>query len=299
VGCGLLLLLAACTNDFSRFKFKDAPTSQSGSGGSQLPLRDAGTDAKGMFEIDGGSMNPRKDSGSNTGKPEGGKGSEMNRDSGGHESSSNAGTGMPQPMNDSGLPHDADSDDDADTPPDAQLPDAQAEAGMETPDTGTVHEDAATQEVLECTTAIMNEQAPDACTNCSCAKCTNTVLDCLTRGNAYDNDLCKAVYLCAVRARCHDWDCYCRDNDQSCRRNPTAPGNGPCTDEMNMAAGGDRQAVETAHIEKKASNPLVRALHAVQCTLGAPMDAIDGMVMPQCDSTDCPPAPAAVPEIIQ
>ena len=103
--------------------------------------------------------------------------------------------------------------------------------------------------VAECYGLIGNEQATEACTNCACEQCTDKVLDCLTRGLSYDNDMCMAAFLCSVRARCTGWDCYCGPGDSSCRRNPTVGGSGPCTDEMDRAAGGDRLLqADAAHL---------------------------------------------------
>jgi hypothetical protein len=121
------------------------------------------------------------------------------------------------------------------------------------------------------------------CRSCTCGQCTDPALDCLMRADAYERTACTELWKCAIANNCHDWDCYCKS--QRCRMTPSAPGDGPCFMQMEMAAGGDREAVNAAHLNDDPKNPLVRAIRAIGCSVGTPAGSVGGMIAPMCQDS--------------
>lgn len=251
---GLLLFAFAgsCTKDFSHFQFSGQSGHDGGNGGA-----DAGTLPSKVLDS---SMPEPADGSAGMDAPKGGS------------SGSKAGAGgaggrhtMPSTGGRGGT-----GGDDLDS----SVPEGGAPS-MPPPDAGPpTSED-------QCNAAypmLLDDRA--ACRTCTCEQCTDPALDCLTRADAYERTACTELWKCAIANNCHDWDCYC--TSQRCRMTPSAPGDGPCFMQMEMAAGGDREAVNAAHLNNDPKNPLVRAIRAIGCSVGTPAGSVGGTMAPMC-----------------
>jgi hypothetical protein len=134
-------------------------------------------------------------------------------------------------------------------------------------------------ETLQCTNAWNAAHLPGtACRGCACDACVGTVLSCLTSGTPQDRAACAAVYACALQHHCHDWDCYCTSS--RCAM-PSEPGDGPCATEIALAAGG-HDHVSAVHRDNNPTQPLVKAVRAIGCSIGVPRGSVGGLVIAQC-----------------
>jgi hypothetical protein len=136
-------------------------------------------------------------------------------------------------------------------------------------------------DTLECTRdwSATSSDTP-VCRDCACDRCSSSALDCLSRGSVQERALCTALFGCALRHACHDWDCYC--STSKCYTTTTAPGDGPCVSEMNAAAGGQHDRVSAVHRENDPSQPLVKAVRAIGCSIGVPLGSVGGSMTGKC-----------------
>jgi hypothetical protein len=125
---------------------------------------------------------------------------------------------------------------------------------------------------------------PTACEACTCQSCVDPVLDCLTRPEEPVRALCRRVLDCAIRNGCRDWDCYC--SSQRCIATTSAAGDGPCVEAIHAAVAGGREAVNAAHRDNNPTHPLVLAVRARSCSVGAPAGSVggatEGACLPEC-----------------
>jgi hypothetical protein len=130
--------------------------------------------------------------------------------------------------------------------------------------------DAGAQPDPTCVTAWTDTTpGPASCGDCACSACTAPVLACLMQGSASEQSLCHDVVACALESGCRD-DCYCQSAQCGA---PDATGDGPCAAQMSAAAGGGGRNQVTQILSAADPNePLVRAMQAVQCVLGASSD---------------------------
>lgn len=270
-----LSFIVGCTKDFSRFQFRDAPPAvkQETAGTAGNASRAGSESALGRTEIGGTTAKPMAGaSGSATGGRLGGN-SQM--DAGAAKagtaatSSTQAGAG--------GRGAVGPADEDAGMQPDAQMP-IDASQPPPPPDAGPSIEQ-------QCSTSATREleDLDLGCTNCACSSCAASVLPCLEQGDSIYDRPCRDLLKCAATHGCHDWDCYC--STSGCRSNSEADGNGPCFEEMNAAAGDtrDRAAVNAAHSAKDPSNPMIMAIKATSCMLGAEHGSVMGACESACD----------------
>lgn len=238
-------LAAGCTDDFSRYKF----TAQSGHDGG-VRSGGAGVDAQAANEQLDAQM-PAEGAGVGGGTSNPDASVQQPHDAGPQNSGGR--TAMP--------PHAGKPSQQLPDDVDAQTPDRDAEVvGV---DAGPPSDEVMCREALE----TLGEQT-SACSECSCQACLEPALDCLVRGDDGARARCAAVWSCAVRSGCHDWDCYCES--ARCLNTPSADGDGPCAVEMNAAAGGGRAQVNDAHFDHDLGTPLMRAVEARGCTVGIP-----------------------------
>ena len=267
-----IALVGACTKDFSRFQFRDLPpVAKSETGGSSGNASKAGRDASPGRNQLGGTPSKAGTSGSQYA----GRGGTMRMDGGAGPVAARGGTTAAQAGSGSGRGAPAPNDDDAGMRPDAQMP----------PDASQPARDAGPTEEQQCATSASRDLADIAsgCSACACDACAASVLPCLEKGDVYERP-CRDVLSCSVSHGCRDWDCYCLN--EACRDDPEAAGDGPCVEEMNAAAGGslDRAAVNAAHSDKDASNPMTMALKATSCILGSGRGPLTGACETACES---------------
>lgn len=271
-------LSGACTKDFSRFQFRDAPNtkpdlrggapgSSAGSGGSEGVL--------GRNQIAGASGKAA------AGANGAGRGAIIRMD-GDAGVSARGGMSAAQGGSSAGRKALAPMDEDAGMHPDAQMP---MDASLPRVDASQPPVDAGPTVEQQCTTSAARELADLAsgCTSCACGACAASVLPCLEQGDSVYERPCRDLLKCAVSHGCHDWDCYCSTPD--CRADDADQGDGPCVEEMNAAAGTsrDRAAVNAAHAEKDPSNPLTMAIKATTCMLGSEHGSVSGACETTCD----------------
>jgi hypothetical protein len=138
------------------------------------------------------------------------------------------------------------------------------DAGADEPDVDAEVESAG----LQCETR-WNEDlgVSPACRECSCDRCAQPVIDCVTLGDERERQLCETVFLCAMENACQDYSCYCATT--GCN-NPSASGDGPCAQAMDQAAGGNRAEVDKLRGADPPDyeQPLMRAVRAIGCVLG-------------------------------
>lgn len=274
VGWSVLWLVAACTDDFDRYRFTNQELPDAGRLG-----RGSSTEPSAENELpespepsEGDSANPGDSSPPTDPPPDEAAPIDENPppesqppESGADGSAGTSGMSgsMSEAAGSVALPSEEPGE-----PPDAGTPaDTDAQITMPPPPPP----QPTTQEV--CVTAVdtLREQ-PSGCSGCTCERCQDAALDCLVRGSEQENALCRAVWQCAIRSGCRDWDCYCKDQNLRCTNTTSEVGDGPCAEEMNAAALGGRLEVNDAHMEfdLHAELPLVRALKARGCTVGLP-----------------------------
>ncbi len=123
------------------------------------------------------------------------------------------------------------------------------------------------------------------CRDCACDACAAPILDCLLRGTAEEQALCRDVLLCSLRNHCQDYTCYC--STSSCDRRAAA-GDGPCAAVVNAAGGGSRTRVSRLRNADPPDldEPLIRAGAAIACIYGvhasSPGASAEGMCSGAC-----------------
>ncbi|MEY4579946.1 MAG: hypothetical protein RL701_4649 [Pseudomonadota bacterium] len=248
-----LWLCASCTDDFSRFKF-DA---KAGSDAGPTLLADAESPA--ASQIAETALDAQTSGRGGDDAPPVGDAANA-----GHEGSAGQ-TGAGQSGAGNDLDSGADDEDAAIAPPEPPSPTSLCLNALES----------------------LSDQS-STCEACTCQVCIDPVLDCLAHPEAPVRALCQRVLDCAVRNRCHDWDCYC--SSQKCSATASAPGDGPCVQAMNAAVnaavGAEREAVNAAHRANDPTQPLVLALRARACSVGAPAGSVGGATEGRC-STEC------------
>jgi hypothetical protein len=253
---GLLLfaLAGSCTKDFSHFQFSPQSGHDGGNGGSDAGALPSRVTDSGVPDAADGRAGMDAPQGGSSGSKGGAGGA--------------AGRRTPPNMGGRGG---VGGDDLDSSVPEGGSPSMMPDAGPPTDEE-------------QCSSAypmLLDDRA--ACRSCTCEQCTDPALDCLMRADAYERTACTELWKCAIANNCHDWDCYC--SSQRCRMTPSAPGDGPCFMQMEMAAGGDREAVNAAHLNDDPKNPLVRAIRAIGCSVGTPAGSVGGMIAPMCQDS--------------
>jgi hypothetical protein len=123
------------------------------------------------------------------------------------------------------------------------------------------------------------------CRYCACNSCAAPIVDCLNTGDPTQRALCRAVLACAVRTHCKDGACYCTGD--GCGY-PNASGDGPCVAEIEAAVGGKRTRVtQLRQLDPPPRDqPYIRAITAITCLYGSDDASPGPTVMEQC-STSC------------
>lgn len=129
--------------------------------------------------------------------------------------------------------------------------------------------DAGAAEARTICTADFTPIVPESktgCANCGCDMCVPEIVSCTSAGSEAQDALCLAVLECALVSDCTGWDCYC--NASNCGASSGTDGDGPCTEAINAATGGQRDTWDVIRAGGDTNEPLVRALNAIFCTLG-------------------------------
>ncbi|MDH5674015.1 MAG: hypothetical protein OEZ06_17800 [Myxococcales bacterium] len=248
LACCVLVGAPRCTNDFDAFEFGDGDSDATALGDGSS----GGAGADGKLDGGGGATQTADASGGGGGSG----GSTVDAASDG-----SAVDGM-----------DASADSSTTTTTDAGL-----DAGK---DTGTTPgDDSGVDQVCATVLDPIVPVGRGNCTSCGCQSCDVVIGACLDSGDSVKDALCSDVVACALTNRCHDWDCYC--TDMACN-NPS----GPCVAEMEAAAGGKKTEVVAIRTAGLSTEPLVRAMNVIDCTIGlharSPGGATTGMCTSEC-----------------
>lgn len=91
----------------------------------------------------------------------------------------------------------------------------------------------------------------EACLACSCEKCANEIVNCMTRGTPKDGELCGNLATCRIRSWCEFLDCYVPD--------------GPCMSEVE-ATGMSNNLLTLLDRAANPTHPFGRASDVETCT---------------------------------
>ena len=167
----VLCWVAACTNDFSGFSYRDHADASATA--APEPGSDAAPEQPANASGDGGREAPRPDAAA----LEAGREPPMTTDA----STPDAGRGE---VMDAGDAVDA----------------APADSGSEP----------VSPETMTCRAALQANTANENCASCGCDRCAGEVTSCLGGSDAGADPLCAAVVACAIENECRFWGCYCR-----------------------------------------------------------------------------------------